>query len=79
MQGACFVNKARAEKIAKIAKIETNKHPTKSTKKKKRNKSCFFFFDTSCIQSFDIKFKVKSLKSGHVFFVLLLRIYFKLS
>ena len=61
----------------KIAKIETNKHPTKSTKKK-RKKSCFFF-DTSFIQSFDIKFKVTSLKNGHVFFVLLLRIYFKLS
>ena len=63
----------------KIAKIETNKHPTKSTKKKKKKEELFFFFDTSFIQSFDIKFKVTSLKNGHVFFVLLLRIYFKLS
>ena len=61
MQGARLLNKARAEKIAKI---ETNKHPTKSTKKRK--KSCFFF-GTSFIQSFDIKFKVTSLKNGHVF------------
>ena len=75
MQGARLLYKARAEKIAKI---ETNKHPTKSTKKKKkRNKSCFFW--TSFIQSFDIKFKVTSLKNGHVVSVLLLRIYFKLS
>ena len=62
----------------KIATIETNKHPTKSTKKKRRNKSWFFFW-TSFIQSFDIKFKVTSLKNSHVVFVLLLRIYFKLS
>ena len=63
MQGARLLNKARAEKIAKI---ETNKHPTKSTKKKKERRAVFFL-DTSFIQSFDIKFKVTSLKNGHVF------------
>ena len=35
--------------------------------------------DTSFIQSFDIKFKVTSLRNGHVVFVLLPRIYFQLS
>ena len=66
-RGAC-VWSIKAEEISKI---ETNKHPTKSTKKlhsswKKRNKSCFCFH-TSLIQSFNIKFKVRSLKKGSHF------------
>ena len=68
MQGVHLVNKGGI----KLAKIETNKHPTKSTKKlhssrKKRNKSCFCFH-TSLIQSFNIKFKVTSLKKGSITF-----------
>ena len=35
--------------------------------RKKRNKSCLCF-ESSFIQSFNIKFKVKSLKNGHIFF-----------
>ena len=67
-------------KAGKLAKIETNKYPTKSTKKmhssrKKRNKSCLCF-DTSLIQSFNIKFKVRSLKQGHIYYVLVMKIYF---
>ena len=44
----------------------------------KKNKSCLCF-DTSLIQSLNIKFKVRALKNSHIFFVLLLRIYFQLS
>ena len=76
MQGARLLNKARAEKNSKNRNKQTSDQEHEK-KKKKRNKSCFFW--TSFIQSFDIKFKVTSLKNGHVFFVLLLRIYFKLS
>ena len=45
---------------------------------KEKKKSCLCF-DTSLIQSFNIKFKVRALKNSHIFFVLLLRIYFQLS
>ena len=45
---------------------------------RKKNKSCLCF-DTLLIQSFNIKFKVRALKNSHIFFVLLLRIYFQLS
>ena len=87
MQGARLLNKARAEKNSKNRNKQTSdqehekkkKKQKKKKKKKKKKEELFFFFDTSFIQSFDIKFKVTSLKNGHVFFVLLLRIYFKLS
>ena len=66
-------------KAGKLAKKETIKHPTKSTKKlhsfrQKRNKSCLCFV-TSVIKSFNINFKVRSQKLV-IFFVLLLRINF---
>ena len=77
MQGARLLNKARAEKNSKNRNKQTSDQ--EHEKKKKKKEELFFFFDTSFIQSFDIKFKVTSLKNGHVFFVLLLRIYFKLS
>ena len=77
MQGARLLNKARAEKNSKNRNKQTSDQ--EHEKKKKKKEELFFFSDTSFIQSFDIKFKVTSLKNGHVFFVLLLRIYFKLS
>ena len=76
MQGARLLNKARAEKNSKNRNKQTS---DQEHEKKKKERRAVFFFDTSFIQSFDIKFKVTSLKNGHVFFVLLLRIYFKLS
>ena len=45
---------------------------------KKRNKTCLCF-DTPFFQSFNINFKVRSQKNGHIFFVLLLRINFLFS
>ena len=77
MQGARLLNKARAEKNSKNRNKQTSDQ--EHEKKKKKKEELFFFCYTSFIQSFDIKFKVTSLKNGHVFFVLLLRIYFKLS
>ena len=76
MQGARLLNKARAEKNSKNRNKQTS---DQEHEKKKKERRAVFFLDTSFIQSFDIKFKVTSLKNGHVFFVLLLRIYFKLS
>lgn len=67
------------ERREKFAKIETNIRPRARKKlhssRKKLNKSCLCF-DTTFIQLFNIKFKVRSLKNGHIFFALLLRINF---
>ena len=70
-------------KAGKISRNRNKQHSTKSTKKmqssrKKKKKSCFCF-DTSLIQSFNIKFKVRALKNSYIFFVLLLRICFQRS
>ena len=65
MQGARLLNKARAEKNSKNRNKQTSDQ--EHEKKKKEKEELFFFFGTSFIQSFDIKFKVTSLKNGHVF------------
>ena len=63
MQGARLLNKARAEKNSK----NRNKQTSDQEHEKKIERRAVFFFDTSFIQSFDIKFKVTSLKNGLVF------------
>ena len=71
----------KAGKISKNRNRQTcdQEHEKKSkVPERKKNKSCLCF-DTSLIQSFNIKFKVRALKNSHLFFVLLLRIYFQLS
>ena len=71
----------KAGKISRNRNKQTSdqEHERKcNVPERKKNKSCLCF-DTSLIQSFNIKFKVRALKNSHLFFVLLLRIYFQLS
>ena len=62
MQGARLLNKARAEKNSKNRNKQTS-----DQEHEKKKEELFFFFGTSFIQSFEIKFKVTSLKNGLVF------------
>ena len=68
MQGTRLVNKGRKNQQKQK---QTNTGPRAQKKlhssRKKRNKSCLCF-DTSLIQSFNIKFKVRSLKRVVFFF-----------
>ena len=68
MQGARLVNKGgknqQKQKQTNILPITRKKL---HSFQKERNKSCLCF-DSSFIQSFKIKFKVKQLKNGHIFF-----------
>ena len=79
MQGARLVNKGgKNQQKQKQTNIRPGARNKLHSSRKKRNKSCLYF-DASLIQSFNIKFNVRSLEKGHIFLVLLMRIYFQLS
>ena len=67
MQGLRLVNKGG--KIGKKRNKQTSDQEYKKklhSFRKKRSKSCLCF-DTSFIQSFNINFKVRSQKNGHIY------------
>ena len=66
MQGTRLVNKGGKNQQKQKQTTFDQEHEKNAKFPKEKKKSCFCF-DTSLIQSFNIKFKVRALKSSHFF------------